>query len=672
MIRQSITPLSTLVRTHRPLIRISPQPLLNIFHRHSSTATIQSSPRYKHEYQDGPGLEPKIDIEDHQQFAASIRTGDIPLRYYQKKAIVKCLKSYKEGMTRMGVFIPTGGGKTSTMMHLYKRFVDRYPTCGLDSEKPKMLVLTHKRDLVHQTYLNAKRILGEGYSIEIEQGDKVASGVADVTTASIQTIMNPARLSKFNPRHFGMVLVDEAHHAASPSWLNVLHHFNSQIDKSSSPEFTKIISPSHSHNVPIVGFPATFQRFDERSLKKAFQKIIYHLPLRRLIEEGESKKKEDYNTSRLAKLVNTHEVNKLVVRIYQEKASERRSTLIFCVNLNQLQDLTEAFIKAGYDARAISGDTPPVERRKTMDDFGKGRFPILLNCQVVIEGIDIPEIDSLIMARPTKSPNLLHQMVGRGLRLSTEIGKKDCLIIDLVDNQSKIGSMDLMSEEWLDQARRRKGMDEGGSSLNQAAKEPQYTRNDQHKADQFRITYISIDPFDLNQTADNSTILLISKNAWVSCGADLWVLQVLGKGYFAIQRVGTEGKDSNSLSECVRSTDWLIESRTRKNLYNQLSRHAPWRKEPATEPAVQKLLSYTTDDPLSAEELGHAILTIHGQEYKLSGLTKGQVSSWLCAIQFGDKALRGSVRLISNEAERDRGEQRRITGGLNVEVNDQD
>ncbi len=94
------------------------------------------------------------------------------------------------------------------------------------------------------------------------------------------------------------------------------------------------------------------------------------------------------------------------------------------------------FKKRGLDAHGISSKTKSHIRASILKEFKERKFPVLVNCGILTEGADIPNIDCIIMSRPTKSPVLFQQMIGRGMRLSPE--KKDCLVLDFIDSYSQI------------------------------------------------------------------------------------------------------------------------------------------------------------------------------------------------------------------------------------------
>lgn len=115
----------------------------------------------------------------------------------------------------------------------------------------------------------------------------------------------------------------------------------------------------------------------------------------------------DFNIAELSKKVNTAVSNDIIVKAWQSKCAGRKSTLVFCVDVQHVVDLTHTFRFSGIDARAVVGTTPLVERKELVRAFKAGEFPVLVNCGLFTEGTDIPNIDCIVLARPTRSKALL-------------------------------------------------------------------------------------------------------------------------------------------------------------------------------------------------------------------------------------------------------------------------
>ena len=98
------------------------------------------------------------------------------------------------------------------------------------------------------------------------------------------------------------------------------------------------------------------------------------------------------------------------------QAAAARPTLVFAADAQHVHDLVAAFRKHGVMAKGILGSTKMREREKVMEQFAKGTLPVLVNCMVVTEGVDVPRVDCIVLARPTRSGVLLQQMLGRGMR----------------------------------------------------------------------------------------------------------------------------------------------------------------------------------------------------------------------------------------------------------------
>lgn len=160
--------------------------------------------------------------------------------------------------------------------------------------------------------------------------------------------------------------------------------------------------------------------------------IFTTVAIRADLSDVKSKAGGDFQTAALSRAINTPENNEATFLAWKERAGDRKATLIFCVDVRHIHDLTNTFRRHGVESHFVTGETATKTRSAILDAFKRGEYPILLNCGVFTEGTDIPSVDCVVLARPTKSRNLLVQMIGRGVRLHP--GKENCHIIDMVSS----------------------------------------------------------------------------------------------------------------------------------------------------------------------------------------------------------------------------------------------
>ncbi|GKZ17383.1 hypothetical protein AbraIFM66951_004683 [Aspergillus brasiliensis] len=456
----------------------------------------------------------------------------IVLRDYQEECIQSVLDHLDQGHKRLGVSLATGAGKTVIFTQLIGRIPPR------NGVHDKTLILVHRRELVEQAARHC-RLAYPNRSVEIEMGNNVASGSGDIIIASIRSLTSKDRISKFDPRRFKLVLVDEAHHIVAPTYRVALEHFGLNNPSPDSPA--------------LVGVSATFSRFDGLKLGAAIDHIVYHKDYMDMIDEKwlsnaifttvrseanlsrvRKDKFGDFAIGSLSEAVNTTKTNDITVRAWLANAHDRKSTLVFCVDVEHTRQLTEAFRALGIDARYITAGTPRDVRDEQLRAFRNQEYPVLLNCGLFTEGTDIPNIDCVLLARPTRSRNLLIQMIGRGLRLHP--GKKDCHIIDMVATLdtgvlSTPTLFGLHPDELLESARAKdlrekedaavgtEGRADYPPETNSPAEEPDTT-------DDIKLTFTKYDTiYDLiHDMKSEKHIRSLSRYAWVRVDEDKYTL----------------------------------------------------------------------------------------------------------------------------------------------------
>eukprot|EP00045_Choanoeca_perplexa_P012376 m.134831 g.134831 ORF g.134831 m.134831 type:complete len:659 (-) comp15982_c0_seq4:370-2346(-) len=358
----------------------------------------------------------------------------IQLRPYQNDCIQASLDAFANGLRSVAVSLPTGAGKTVIFSQLIHRYVPPQPN------RTKVLILAHRNELLTQAQAQLLRF-DPSLNVQIEAGSQKAKpATADVVVASVATLgrANSPRLDKFDPDRFKLIIIDEAHHAAASLYRAILAHFTAE----------------DADGPRVWGCSATLARHDGRSLDDIFGEVVYHKTLQEMMAEGwlaplTAKRirtnlsvgsvrvsRGDYQINQLSHEINTGERNELIVEQYKRYCqAERQATLVFCVDIAHVNSLQAAFEASGIACASITSKTSPVDRDSTMARFRGGQLPVLLNCAVLTEGTDVPNVDCVLLARPTCSEPLFTQMVGRGLRKHP--GKEDCLVLDIVDNFAK-------------------------------------------------------------------------------------------------------------------------------------------------------------------------------------------------------------------------------------------
>jgi superfamily II DNA or RNA helicase len=338
-----------------------------------------------------------------------------PYQVLADEGIREKLKTHRSTL----LVLPTGCGKTFVFSMVIRR------------TKGRCLVIAHRDELLQQA---RRRIASDtGEMVGLEQADFYA-GEERIVVASIQTISRPDRLRRWAPNAFELVVVDEAHHATASTYRTVLDHFA---------------------GAKVLGVTATPDRQDKQGLISVFESLAYDYEIKDAIEDGYLcgiRRKVvhsegidlanvrttcgDLNQGDLDKVMNCEGVLHDVVKGVLEHATNLR-TLVFVTSVEGAHR-TAAILNDLHpnSARAVDGGTELQQRRGILRGFEEGEFPYLINVGIATEGYDCPSIQSVALARPTKSRALYTQMVGRGLRIHPS-KPNGLLLIDFTGNSGR-------------------------------------------------------------------------------------------------------------------------------------------------------------------------------------------------------------------------------------------
>ena len=333
------------------------------------------------------------------------------LRPYQTAAADAIFKEWQENDSTL-VVLPTGGGKTILFADVIRRVFPR-----------RALVIAHREELIFQARDKIQRVTG--LLADVEMGEYRADGglfrAAPVVVSTIQTQCSGGdgggRMAKFDPQRFGLLIIDEAHHATSPTYRRVIDYYRT--------------NPA----LKVLGVTATPDRADEEALGQVFQSVAFDYEVLDAIHDGWLVPIEqqmvhveglDYSDIRTTAgdlnggdLAAVMEAEKNLQQMASASLSiiGQRRALVFTASVKAAEMTAEIFNRHRLGMAAwVCGKTDREERRRVLAEFAAGKIQVVCNCGVLTEGFDDPGVEVVIMGRPTKSRSLYSQMVGRSTR----------------------------------------------------------------------------------------------------------------------------------------------------------------------------------------------------------------------------------------------------------------
>jgi superfamily II DNA or RNA helicase/HKD family nuclease len=332
------------------------------------------------------------------------------------------------GFFRNLVVAPTGTGKTLIAAFDFAR----QPFTG---RRPKLLFLAHREELLRQARDRFRHVLrDESFGELLGGGEEPAS--FDHLFATIQSFRTRGLLKSQGAEYWEYAVLDEAHHVPAESYREIVASLQPRIllGLTATPERTdgESILPWFDHRIA-----------DEMRLWHAIERQ-YLVPFdfygvhdgtdlstvswsRGAYAVGELEERYLGNTRR-ANLVLSHFCD-----VYGEWHQAR--ALGFCVSIAHARFMAQVFRDAGIPAAAITSESPAENRLRAASILRNREVNVLFTVDLFNEGVDIPEIDCVLFLRPTESPTVFLQQLGRGLRLDT--GKTNCLVLDFIGNQRR-------------------------------------------------------------------------------------------------------------------------------------------------------------------------------------------------------------------------------------------
>jgi superfamily II DNA or RNA helicase/HKD family nuclease len=360
---------------------------------------------------------------------------EVTPRPHQQEILDDLAAERARGHTRNLVVAATGTGKTVVAALDYRRLAKAWG----GSTRPSLLFVAHRDEILRQSQQTFRLALGDGsFGERLVGGETPAAGRH--VFASIQSL-SADRLAQIRSDAYDVVIVDEFHHAAAESYDRLLEHLRPRY---------------------LLGLTATPERADGRSILHHFdQRIASELRLWKALDQGllapfqyfgvegpdvshVAWKRGRYDTADLSNVYTAGDA--FALRVLQEvrsKVSDVRTmrALGFCVDIRHAEFMAGQFQRRGIEALAVSGGTPQEERRAALQRLQHGDLRVLFSVDLFNEGVDLPDVDTLLFLRPTESATLFLQQLGRGLRRSEN--KPCCTVLDFIGHANRKFRFDL-------------------------------------------------------------------------------------------------------------------------------------------------------------------------------------------------------------------------------------
>lgn len=346
---------------------------------------------------------------------------------------------WARGVRRTALAHCTGSGKTTTGSDIVGRWLDRHPG-------RRALWVAHRIELIEQGAKRLRRHL-PGRPVGVVMAGRNQT-LPRVLVGSVQTLASDRRRRML--RDVGLIVIDECHRAAAPSYVSLLQHFG-----------------AYDGDAVALGLTATMSRGDDRALGDVWESVPHTYPIATALDDGwlvppagisvrvddldlrrVAKSRGDYQDGALGEAIEGSLAPKRIAEAYREHAAQRRG-VVFAPTVHSAGVIRDALRAEGFAAELVHAGTPATERESAVAGVLSGRVQVLCNVGVFTEGTDLPPLSVCVIARPTMHSGLYVQMAGRVLRLwcpvhgdgSIELNahtpccgamKRDALILDVV------------------------------------------------------------------------------------------------------------------------------------------------------------------------------------------------------------------------------------------------
>ena len=323
------------------------------------------------------------------------------LRDYQEDIFQKSIQAFKDGAKGILCVLPCRSGKSYIMARMIR------------GARGNVLVLAHRHTLIQQ-----HKDLLEGLGVFTEK----------VRVESVFT--EASRLGKYAPSDVDLIIIDEAHLSEAASYRKVCEYYGCRRVLFTATPARLDGKPLTLADTLITGITA-----EELIRRGAISRYDYYAPDLNLDTERVDLVAGDYHNGKLTDLMCQAAIFGDVIKYYQ-KLGDNRQAIAYCVSVRHSNETAQRFNENGIPAVSIDGSMPQQERDEKMDLFRSGAVQILCNCNLISEGVTLPNASVALLLRPTCSLPLFIQ---QACRVLTPVEGKKAVVIDFVNNVQKHG-----------------------------------------------------------------------------------------------------------------------------------------------------------------------------------------------------------------------------------------
>lgn len=341
------------------------------------------------------------------------------LRDYQEDIINKTISTKKSTLIQ----VPTGGGKTVIAYHIAMELIVKH--------NQQILFVVPQENLMHQTYAQFKNSSPHVIHSSNNEDKKIKEYSFKEYPLLISTIQTAYKRININP---DVIIIDEVHFGFDGIMINMLiRNKNVRVIGLSATPYDK-------NGRQLIGFDVIIDKYDIRYMidNKYLVPLKTYKRTKVNLKSVKTNQYGDFNEKDLDKVVCNNTTIMEIVSTTKEFVENSFKTIVFAVSTQHADLLSQAYKNVGFSSKSIHFKSEEKDA-EVIEEFKRGYIKVLVSVSKLTTGFDVPETDTAIIARPTKSQNLYKQMVGRVLRLSENTDKTHAILLDCANVIDTVG-----------------------------------------------------------------------------------------------------------------------------------------------------------------------------------------------------------------------------------------